>query len=120
MIASKPEFEEGDSIKYNNNTQYKVIKVEYDNTSNTYKYYIIKSNEPDINTIMKSPGKYIPYTGKIDSRIKVVVDTTGYTLQLNGGKRYKKSIKQHKKMKITTQKAHKYNKKCKTQKKILI
>ena len=117
MIASKPKFKEGDSIKYNNNTQYKVIKVEYDNTSNTYKYYIIKSNEPYINTIMKSPGKYIPYTGKIDSRIKVVVDTTGYTLQLNGGKRYKKSIKQHKKMKITTQKAHKYNKKYKTQKK---
>jgi len=120
MIVSKSEFEEGDSIKYNNNKQYKVIKVEYDNTSNTYKYYIIQSNEPDINTIMKSPGKYIPFNGKIDIRIKVVVDTTGYTLQLNGGKRYKKSIKQHKKMKITTQKAHKYNKKYKTQKKRLI
>ena len=44
-----------------------------------------------------------------------------------GGKRYKKTInhnkkmsKQHKKMKILSHKAHKYNKKCKTQKKRLI
>lgn len=47
--------------------------------------------------------------------------------QLKGGKRYKKTInhnkkmsKHYKKMKITTQKAHKYNKKYKTQKKRLI
>ena len=70
-------------------------------------------------------------TNNINFSNKKCINETNSTFrdvnQLKGGKRYKKTInhnkkmsKQHKKMKILSHKAHKYNKKCKTQKKRLI